>query len=1083
MLIGFQKIRHKGIGDYFAKKAAAEYLADSETDDQHSFGSEAVMEALGIKRMMRLDAPTLKRIMDGKGADGKLLLKDQGSAQKHNPGWMFVLSESKELSIAWALSEPGSEFSKAFSEARQEARERVFKQIALLASSKNKRRQGELVELLFNCFEHAEARDAGKGLGPDPHLHIHVFLANLAAFKDGKLTAIETGTIFEAVSSQWLGQMYQSELTRSLRARGVGARLEERAIEGGDKGATYKHAIIETGLTPEQIGAFSQRTKAIHDELREIGKEASQKAKQAAAEATRKDKETWTLPQLRELWRDRATEMGIAIDDDLLRKLNPIAKPSQEQENAKRKSMERAASIALQKLLDDVVKGQRSAFNQQDFRAVFVKAYAGEHDTKTLLTAADNYFEKKIQAGTRYLEDRTQPPEEWAIVAVEAPSGIGKKQVYVPATAILQERIMRAQANNIASDPTPHFDLTAEQITKAISRAEKDENIKFSDNQKAAMVAMATSRLSVIEGVAGAGKSTIVKPVADAYIADGKQVIGLAFQGSAADQLQGATGIASSTINKFLLNEARIAKVDENTVFVIDETGQAGIHSLAPIVKLAQERGAKIIAIGDEKQLAAIHNRGGMGILKEAKGSFVFVEENRRQDKATTAGKEVGEAARAGDAARVARLLDKQGALHRTKTEEQAIEETARDYIENESPDHAKFILAETNEAALAINQEVRRLKEGQGQLGEAFIAKVAAKADSEPVEKVFYVGERIVFLENSKGGQKAPFTTNSGQRATVKNSNQATITGIRHDGDNNPIIKALIGDEKTGKEVEWNVRDYNRFDLGAAVTTYKSQGATKQAAFILVEGSAVASKETSYVALTRHKATATLRGTEANIDRWIEKSAEAADLRTLSQRLSLTEHRESSERTAQAITTLEGAMKEVGQRRAQHAYAGERGAEITSNNEERQRQKAEAVAAFEDEERGIKPLESDTCIMDAKIKRDGDSFIATDQDGRQYRIKAAQKGPLGAAVESRQFGELLEKQAATVSIVTNNNGRVDQVLTEGGSFTQSENKLYVERSLKNGGMSKSSPVTKAADLKAPARQKQAATMSHGLSR
>lgn len=897
-VVGFHKVQTKGVADYFAKKQAiASYMSEPGTVAA-TIGSEAIMQALGITATTPLDAPLLRRIMDGNDAQGNFLLKDQGKDQEHNPGWMFVLSDGKELSAAWALAAPDSDFSRAYDQARDQAMRAVLTSIEQLATPKNARRQGEPMQMLFNVFEHNEARDAGNG--PDPQRHRHIFAANLGAYPDGTLGAIESGEIFEAVRSQWLGQLYQSEMVRSMRQQGFDIALEEKTIDGG-KGATYKQATIDSGLTPEQLDAFSQRKNAIAEELAEHELKANGKNKQKASEATRTGKDDWTLPELRVSWAERAEAMGaVAIDDASLRSRNHATAGTEPEALLKKGADE--ARAALTALNQAVMDGQKASITRQELTAVMVKAYAGVMSPEAMLEESRVAMANLLNQGERYL-DQGGPAE--GLVAIDASKGFGSATAYVPAIAVERERTMRAQADDISADLTNRFDLSSSSVDHFITTHEESAGYKLSENQRMAIYGMGTSRLSIVEGVAGAGKSTIAKIAADAYTATGKKVIGLAFQGAAAEGLQESTGVESRTIDGFLLNERLIATIDSNTVFMIDEIGQCGFQSLAPIVELAYQRGAKIIGLGDEQQLAAINNRGAMGALKEAAKSYIFVDENRRQDGATTAGKEIGELARAGQAAKVATMLEKQGALIVEETQEQAMQGLARDYVEHQATDANKFIICETNAAAMAINGEVRTLLQEAGKLGQRFEAKTKDR-DGDEATHDFYIGERIVFLQNSVAGRAAPFTTDQGRAATVKNSTQATIVDASRDVDGNAIIKARIGEGESAKIVQWNTRDYNSFQLGACVTAYKSQGATKQAAFVLVEGTQIASKETSYVSLTRHKSIAKLRGTSPNIKEWIDRSAKAADLRTLNQKLKSEKHRAPMQRHAKAMTKMD---------------------------------------------------------------------------------------------------------------------------------------------------------------------------------
>ena len=79
-------------------------------------------------------------------------------------------------------------------------------------------------------------------------------------------------------------------------------------------------------------------------------------------------------------------------------------------------------------------------------------------------------------------------------------------------------------------------------------------NRKLNQGQLAAATTILTTRDRVVavQGVAGAGKSSMLKPVVAIAKAEGRQVIGLAIQNSVARRLGADTGVAATTIRNLL---------------------------------------------------------------------------------------------------------------------------------------------------------------------------------------------------------------------------------------------------------------------------------------------------------------------------------------------------------------------------------------------------------------------------------------------------------------------------------------------------------------------------------------------------
>ncbi|MBD4953720.1 AAA family ATPase, partial [Xanthomonas citri pv. citri] len=89
--------------------------------------------------------------------------------------------------------------------------------------------------------------------------------------------------------------------------------------------------------------------------------------------------------------------------------------------------------------------------------------------------------------------------------------------------------------------------------------------------------------------------------------AQGYRVRGAALAGKAADELQAGSGIDSRTLAslEYGWKEGR-DPLTSRDVLVIDEAGMVGSRQLGRVLDHADKAGAKVVLLGDDKQLPAI---------------------------------------------------------------------------------------------------------------------------------------------------------------------------------------------------------------------------------------------------------------------------------------------------------------------------------------------------------------------------------------------------------------------------------------------------------------------------------------------
>jgi hypothetical protein len=151
------------------------------------------------------------------------------------------------------------------------------------------------------------------------------------------------------------------------------------------------------------------------------------------------------------------------------------------------------------------------------------------------------------------------------------------------------------------------------------------------------------ARVQLAIAPAGAGKTTAMRALTQAWTEDGGQVIGLAPSAAAAAVLAEQTGIRTDTLAKLIwsLDHGDLpdwaAAVGRSTLLIIDEAGMADTFSLDAAVHFAIDRGASVRLVGDDQQLAAIGAGGVLRDIKQSRGALYLGELHRFTDPAEAA--------------------------------------------------------------------------------------------------------------------------------------------------------------------------------------------------------------------------------------------------------------------------------------------------------------------------------------------------------------------------------------------------------------------------------------------------------------
>jgi Ti-type conjugative transfer relaxase TraA len=352
----------------------------------------------------------------------------------------------------------------------------------------------------------------------------------------------------------------------------------------------------------------------------------------------------------------------------------------------------------------------------------------------------------------------------------------------------------------------------------------KQRGLVLSGEQADALAHVTDGRdLGVVVGHAGTGKSAMLGVAREAWEAAGYEVRGAALSGIAAENLESGSGIASRTIASLEHGwEQGRDLLSQSQVLVIDEAGMVGTRQLERVLSHAAEAGAKVVLVGDPRQLQSIEAGVAFRSIHERHGGVEIGEIRRqREDWQRDATRDLA-TGRTGNALEAYR-----GSVHEAQTREQARDDLIDrwDRDRQAAPERSRIILTHTNDEVRALNEAARERMRSGGDLGDEVRVTV------ERGERNFASGDRVMFLQNERG-------------LGVKNGTLGTIEQVS--------AQSMSVRTDDGRNVAFDLKDYSKIDHGYAATIHKAQGMTVDRTHVLATPGMDA--HGSYVALSRHR-------------------------------------------------------------------------------------------------------------------------------------------------------------------------------------------------------------------------------------
>jgi hypothetical protein len=335
--------------------------------------------------------------------------------------------------------------------------------------------------------------------------------------------------------------------------------------------------------------------------------------------------------------------------------------------------------------------------------------------------------------------------------------------------------------------------------------------------------------LKILEGRAGTGKSHTLSAVRQAAERDGYEVIGLAPTNAVAQDLRDSGFRRATTLQSLLwyrehAPEHANAQVPGKSLIIVDEAAMLSTELLDRLTRLAVETGAKLVLVGDDRQLASIERGGVFSDIRERIGSATLSAVRRQhQDWARQAARDFAE----GRFREGLEAYEAHGLIHW----QEDLEEARATLLERWSADTEtsrgkRFVFAYTNEEVRRLNDALQAIEITRGRVRDCITL------ETERGTLSVGVGDRIAFR-----GTWKPKGIYAGALATV-----ASIEGTR-----------MTVRSDRGREIVFDNREFTNIDLGYAGTIYRGQGKTLDQTYLLHTHHW--RDAASYVAMTRARA------------------------------------------------------------------------------------------------------------------------------------------------------------------------------------------------------------------------------------
>jgi conjugative relaxase domain, TrwC/TraI family len=691
-----------------------------------------------------------------------------------------------------------------------------MEQFAAVRERRGESRSSEDFRLTGNfvgaLFFHDTSRDL------DPQLHAHAVLSNAT---------------WDAERGEW----FALQPAEMLRASGYLRQVLYRELAGRLRELGYEtHGMNSTGFSVRGVEnlreRFSKRTRHIQQLAEEFAQKKGRKPTKREVEVLVRESRANKLPNVST--REVRARQGAELNPD-----------------------EAAALADLMRVARAKAPGQRVSHGQvvtvleAALRHVFERSSVvreGEVLNAALELHPDFYRWRELREA---LQGRTD--------AIRSEGEMSLRPIHREETATIR-RVVEGRNTRF---PLGNAELLPERLTRG---------------QLAAARALLANKdfLSVLIGDAGTGKTTVLTAIQDAHRAAGGQpFLPLAPTTRAREALVDAGFEHADTVQRFLVSETLQAQAVRR-VLLVDEAGLLSTEQLDRLTRIAQERRARVLLVGDTKQHYSVQRGDAMrNVIRNSGTPVVRLSEVLRQREEKD--RHFSRLLAGGNVSDALLYAERRGMMRELGDDETLFASAAEHYAENVAKGTETLVVIPFWEEIDRFSVHARTALRRRGLLGEAEVVREAVRPLTWTEEQKahwdqYRVGDRLLFVRDArffKRGSAAVVKKilPDGLHVEGENARYAKITR-KHRGSFDvgraQMLPVAVGDRllMRGREEEQGFAngdfkavaavdpianrillsdgkelpaDFRAWTYGHALTSYRSQGSTAEESLLVL--------------------------------------------------------------------------------------------------------------------------------------------------------------------------------------------------------------------------------------------------------
>ena len=537
-------------------------------------------EALSLSGKV-VESEDMKQLLYGFSPEGTALCKNAGA--NHRGGWDLTFSAPKSFSLVWANVDRASR--ESLEEACQRATDFALGYLQEKAAFSRVGEGGtELVrsKLVASKFFHSSNRSG------DPQAHVHAVIKNVGLCDDGVWRTLQGRYFFDYKMTA--GALFKLKLSEEVQ------RLGYRVKQGKD-------SFEIVGVSKNLCESFSTRSQQIEKRLGELGytrDTASPEMIQKVTLETRQSKKhsSESRRSFAE-WQKMSRELGFGPSELAKIRKAPLHPTLNHRE------LERVFSETL-----DELTLESSTFSERALHHKLTEKLIGKVSGDELMVSLD-----KIREHKRF-------------VAISG-DRFTTTEMFKLEKAIVRDAILReSEGRHAVSDKA---------IAEILSEA-KFQTIKPEQLQAFRGVCQGKGAYAMVRGLAGVGKTYTIDAISRSYSLSGYKTLGCSLSHKAVSALKDETSMEAHTIHHLLGRmEAGSLKLTKKHVIFLDEAAMVDSRLMSRLCEKVNQAGAKMVLVGDDKQIQSVDAGGMFTTLYEHLGGGELsdvVRQNRLSERA-----------------------------------------------------------------------------------------------------------------------------------------------------------------------------------------------------------------------------------------------------------------------------------------------------------------------------------------------------------------------------------------------------------------------------------------------------------------